>query len=215
MSDKTKIKCDACDGEGKLQHNLKDEGKYPCGKCDGEGEIESPISDKTSAETQKREQEEDVEKLANEYINSDKISSNKKWNTKQFFDNDLYGIDLKGRGEYLYKKLLLKLKSETSFGFRDGYKAATSILTERISQLEKEITRLQEKYDESGFDCSPLIKLQRIEQHVDAAIDMFSKENERLKDFTYHKAYCEKVESNQDEEFINPDKKCTCGLNTK
>jgi hypothetical protein len=32
---------------------------------------------------------------------------------------------------------------------------------------------LQEKYDENGYDCSPLIKLQRIESHVDLTIEMY------------------------------------------
>lgn len=34
-------------------------------------------------------------------------------------------------------------------------------------QLGEEITRLQEKYDENGYNCPLLIKLSRIEQHVD------------------------------------------------
>ena len=40
-------------------------------------------------------------------------------------------------------------------------------IQEKYDELCKEITRLQEKYDENGYDCSPMIKLQRIEQHVD------------------------------------------------
>jgi hypothetical protein len=41
-----------------------------------------------------------------------------------------------------------------------------SVLTSRLSILEQAITKLQEKYDENGYDCSPVIKLQRIEQHI-------------------------------------------------
>ena len=48
-------------------------------------------------------------------------------------------------------------------------------LDKQQDDLCKEITRLQEKYDENGYDCSPLIKLQRIEQHVDMAIDNYKK----------------------------------------
>ena len=44
-------------------------------------------------------------------------------------------------------------------------------LQEKYDNLCKEITRLQEKYDENGYDCSPTIKLQRMEQHIDSVID--------------------------------------------
>ena len=47
-----------------------------------------------------------------------------------------------------------------------------SSIQEKYDELCKEITRLQEKYDENGYDCSPMIKLQRIEQHVDMAIEL-------------------------------------------
>jgi hypothetical protein len=50
-----------------------------------------------------------------------------------------------------------------------------SSIQEKYDELCKEITRLQEKYDENGYDCSPMIKLQRIEQHVDMAIDIYRK----------------------------------------
>lgn len=50
-----------------------------------------------------------------------------------------------------------------------------SSVQEKYDELCKEITRLQEKYDENGYDCSPMIKLQRIEQHVDMAIDIYRK----------------------------------------
>lgn len=42
-----------------------------------------------------------------------------------------------------------------------------SVIQEKYDELRKEITRLQEKYDENGYDFSPMVKLQRIEQHVD------------------------------------------------
>lgn len=41
--------------------------------------------------------------------------------------------------------------------------------------VNKEITRLQEKYDENGYDCPPIIKLQRIEAHIDSVIDTYHK----------------------------------------
>ena len=47
-----------------------------------------------------------------------------------------------------------------------------SSIQEKYDELCKEITRLQEKYDENGYDCSPMIKLQRIKQHVDMAIEL-------------------------------------------
>jgi hypothetical protein len=47
-----------------------------------------------------------------------------------------------------------------------------SSIQEKYDELCKEITRLQEKYDENGYDCSPMIKLQRIEQHIDMAIEL-------------------------------------------
>jgi hypothetical protein len=50
-----------------------------------------------------------------------------------------------------------------------------SSVQEKYDELCKEITRLQEKYDENGYDYSPMIKLQRIEQHVDMAIDIYRK----------------------------------------
>ena len=47
-----------------------------------------------------------------------------------------------------------------------------SSIQEKYDELCKEITRLQKKYDENGYDCSPIIKLQRIEQHIDMAIEL-------------------------------------------
>ena len=45
-------------------------------------------------------------------------------------------------------------------------------IQDKYNELCKEITRLQEKYDENGYDCSPMTKLQRIEQHVDGTIQI-------------------------------------------
>ena len=50
-----------------------------------------------------------------------------------------------------------------------------SSIQEKYDELCKEITRLQEKYDENGYDCSPMIKLQRMEQHIDATINYYAK----------------------------------------
>ncbi len=47
-----------------------------------------------------------------------------------------------------------------------------SVIQEKYDELRKEITRLQEKYDENGYDFSPMVKLQRIEQHVDYLISL-------------------------------------------
>jgi hypothetical protein len=63
----------------------------------------------------------EILKLSSHYINSEEIKSKKKWNTKQYFEYDLKNVDLQGNDEFLYKKLLLKLSAETSFGFIDGY----------------------------------------------------------------------------------------------
>ena len=49
-----------------------------------------------------------------------------------------------------------------------------SSLQEKYDALVKEITRLQEKYDENGYDYPPMLKLQRIEAHVDMTIDILS-----------------------------------------
>jgi hypothetical protein len=46
---------------------------------------------------------------------------------------------------------------------------------DEYAELCKEITRLQEKYDENGYDCPPIIKLQRMEQHIDLAFENFKK----------------------------------------
>ncbi len=56
---------------------------------------------------------------------------------------------------------------------------AESLAKERAVEFDavkKEITRLQEKYDENGYDCSPMIKLKRIESHVDMAFKIYSQE---------------------------------------
>ena len=50
-----------------------------------------------------------------------------------------------------------------------------SYIQEKYDELVKEITRLQEKYDENGYDYPPLLKLKRIEAHVDMTIDILSK----------------------------------------
>jgi cell division protein FtsB len=50
-----------------------------------------------------------------------------------------------------------------------------------LTQLKAEITRLQEKYDENGYDVSPMIKLKRIESTIDSVIDTYYKDNEVLK----------------------------------
>jgi hypothetical protein len=47
--------------------------------------------------------------------------------------------------------------------------------------IEKDITRLQEKYDENGYDCSMIIKLQRIEDRVDSTLLTYSNELKDLK----------------------------------
>jgi len=39
--------------------------------------------------------------------------------------------------------------------------------------LVEQITRLQEKYDENGYSYPPNIKLNRIEQHIDAAFEIY------------------------------------------
>ena len=54
-------------------------------------------------------------------------------------------------------------------------------LLSKIEQLEPEgevsaeITRLQEKYDENGYDCTPLIKLMRIEDRIDSVLRIYQK----------------------------------------
>lgn len=50
----------------------------------------------------------------------------------------------------------------------------SSSIQEKYDELVKEITRLQEKYDENGYSCSPIIKLQRIEATVDSVIKHYA-----------------------------------------
>ena len=73
-----------------------------------------------------------VEKMRHDYINSEKIQSVKKWNAKQYFEHDLRDIDLKGKDEFLYKKLLLKLYSETGFGYVDGFNAHKELVNDKL-----------------------------------------------------------------------------------
>jgi hypothetical protein len=47
-------------------------------------------------------------------------------------------------------------------------------VSERSIQLAEEITRLQQKYDENGYDLPSLIKLQRMEQHIDMAFKIWA-----------------------------------------
>jgi len=44
---------------------------------------------------------------------------------------------------------------------------------EEYDILVKEIKRLQEKYDENGYDSSPIIMLSRIENHIDFIIEYY------------------------------------------
>jgi hypothetical protein len=70
------------------------------------------------------------------------------------------------------------MKNETKNEAQNGNLQCAVIgssIQEKYDELCKEITRLQEKYDENGYDCSLMIKLQRIEQHVDMAIDIYCK----------------------------------------
>lgn len=60
--------------------------------------------------------------------------------------------------------------------------AITIAQKEEIGQVKAEITRLQEKYDENGYEAPPIIKLHRMEQHIDASLSMFAKELNELKE---------------------------------
>ena len=41
------------------------------------------------------------------------------------------------------------------------------------SEIDSEITRLQEKYDENGYEVGSLGKLKRMEQHIDASFKIW------------------------------------------
>lgn len=67
-----------------------------------------------------------------------------------------------------------------------------------IAELSITITKMQEKYDENGYDCSPLIKLQRIESDIDCTLNAYlistqklqselSAANERIKELIEEK----------------------------
>lgn len=98
-------------------------------------------------------EEVNVKRLAIEYVNSEEISSKKKWNTKQYFDYDLKGIDLQGKDDFLYKKLLLKLYAETIFGFEAGYKANTKQFS--LEDIRKIIIKVSSDVITKGYGpCS-------------------------------------------------------------
>jgi len=52
----------------------------------------------------------------------------------------------------------------------------TAHLQQQLNTLTSEIKRLQEKYDENGYDCSNEIKLLRIENHIDSTLSFYHKE---------------------------------------
>ena len=52
----------------------------------------------------------------------------------------------------------------------------TAHLQQQLNTLTSEIKRLQEKYDENGYDCSNEIKLLRIENHIDFTLSFYHKE---------------------------------------
>jgi hypothetical protein len=65
--------------------------------------------------------------------------------------------------------------------YDDWVDEQTSVLKEYYNQFAsqrkltaEEITRLQQKYDENGYDYPSSIKLQRIEQHIDTAFKMWA-----------------------------------------
>lgn len=53
-------------------------------------------------------------------------------------------------------------------------------LKEQYNKLCREVTRLQEKYDENGYDCSPIIKLQRMESHIDSGYNIYQEQVRQL-----------------------------------
>lgn len=55
----------------------------------------------------------------------------------------------------------------TAFKWKEQY------TNSKLEEIHKEITRLQEKYDENGYEANPLIKLQRIEQHIDLTFEIY------------------------------------------
>lgn len=52
---------------------------------------------------------------------------------------------------------------------------ADSSLQVKYDELCKEIKRLQEKYDENGYDLPPMIQLKRIENYVDSTLSIYAK----------------------------------------
>jgi len=91
-----------------------------------------------------------------------------------------------------------------------------SHLQQQLNTLTSEIKRLQEKYDENGYDSPPTIQLQRIEQHVDSALGHWVQQlkeakefNEKLKDL-FEKAISYLISANyyvsiqEEETLISP-----------
>ena len=58
----------------------------------------------------------------------------------------------------------------------------TAHLQQQLDTLTSEIKRLQEKYDENGYDSPPTIQLQRIEQHVDSALKYWVQQLDEAKE---------------------------------
>ena len=49
----------------------------------------------------------------------------------------------------------------------------------KYDELVKFITHLNEKYDEDGYDCSPIIKLQRLEQCFNSALKFYKNKSDK------------------------------------
>ena len=52
---------------------------------------------------------------------------------------------------------------------------AVRSLQVKYDELCKEIKRLQEKYDENGYDLPPMIQLKRIENYIDSTLSIYAK----------------------------------------
>lgn len=64
--------------------------------------------------------------------------------------------------------------------FEEYHQSQSTQMRDRIKELEAEITRLQVKYDENGYDCETLIKLKRMEGHIDASFKIWAERVDEL-----------------------------------
>src|SRR6478736_4306871 len=70
--------------------------------------------------------------------------------------------------------------SKTAFDFFFKIIESQEEDNKKFKELEIEITRLQEKYDENGYDANSIIKLSRMEDHIDSSFREYVAQKKKL-----------------------------------